>query len=133
MSIYNIYKNIFSFVVKWFPECQCRHVDKFSGYNCRITLSLLNKTWITGIRLKLFILHYITSLYYIILHLTFILLLIYNSFKGSNDKVKLERSRQLDNYWRKTCERCWSLTWQHHPRFVFLWYAFSLGLCSCQG
>ena len=46
-------------------------------------------------------------LYYIILHLTFNLLLIYNLFKGSNGKVKLERSRlwQLDNSWRKACER----------------------------
>ena len=38
-----------------------------------------------------------------ILHLTFILLLIYNLFKGSNGMVKLERSRlcQLDNSRRK--------------------------------
>ena len=42
-----------------------------------------------------------------ILHLTFILLLIYNLFKGSNCQVKLERSRlwQLDNSRRKACER----------------------------
>ena len=41
------------------------------------------------------------------LHLTFILLLIYNVFKVSNPKVKLERSGlwQLDNSWRKACER----------------------------
>ena len=32
-------------------------------------------------------------LYDIILHLTFILLFIYNSFKSSNGKGKLERSR----------------------------------------
>ena len=37
------------------------------------------------------------------LHLTFILLLIYNLFKSRNGKVKLQRSRlwQLDNSWRK--------------------------------
>ena len=42
-----------------------------------------------------------------ILHLTFILLLIYNLFKGSNGKVKLKRPRlwQLDNSKRKACER----------------------------
>ena len=41
------------------------------------------------------------------LHLTFILLLTYNLFKGSNGKVKLERSRrwQLGNSRRKACER----------------------------
>ena len=41
------------------------------------------------------------------LHLTFILLLIYNVFKVSNLKVKLERSGlwQLDNSWRKAGER----------------------------
>ena len=47
-------------------------------------------------------------LYYItLLHLTFILLLIYNLFKGSNGKVKLERSRlwQLDKSRRKACQR----------------------------
>ena len=35
------------------------------------------------------------------------LLLIYNLLKGSNGKVKLERSRQwqLDNSRRKACER----------------------------
>ena len=59
--------------------------------------------------LNLFILHYTVLLcyYYIVLHLTFILLLIYNLFKGIDGKVKLERSRlwQLDNSWRKTCER----------------------------
>ena len=51
------------------------------------------------------------------LHLTFILLLIYNVFKVSNPKVKLERSGlwQLDNSWRKACEKAWS--WQRHPRF----------------
>ena len=40
------------------------------------------------------------------LHLTFILLLICNLFKGSNGKIKLERSRlwQLDNSRRKACE-----------------------------
>ena len=52
-------------------------------------------------------LFYYTIFYYIILHLTFILLLIYNLFKGNNGKVKLERSRlwQLDNSRRKACER----------------------------
>ena len=56
------------------------------------------------------ILYYIMP-YYIILHyilqLTSILLLIYNLFKDSNGKVKLERPRlwQLDNSWRKCCER----------------------------
>ena len=37
----------------------------------------------------------------------FILLLVYNLFKGSNGKVKLERSRlwQLDNSWGKPCEK----------------------------
>ena len=46
-------------------------------------------------------------LYYILLHLTFLLLLIYNLFKSSNGKVKLERSRlwQLDNSRKKSCER----------------------------
>ena len=46
-------------------------------------------------------------LYYITLHIIFILLLIYNLFKGSNGKVKLERSRlwQIDYSWRKPCER----------------------------
>ena len=41
------------------------------------------------------------------LHLTFILLLIYNVFKVSNLKVKLERSGlwQLDDSWRKAGER----------------------------
>ena len=41
------------------------------------------------------------------LRLTFILLLIYNLFKGSNGKVKLEGCRlwKLDNSWRKACER----------------------------
>ena len=50
--------------------------------------------------INLFILHYIILLYFIILnYITFILLL-----KG---KVKLERSRlwQLDNSWKKACER----------------------------
>ena len=37
--------------------------------------------------------HYFIALYYIILHLTFILLLIYNFFKDNNGKVKLDRSR----------------------------------------
>ena len=39
--------------------------------------------------------------------MTFILLLIYNLFKGSNGKVKLERSRlwQLNNSRRKVRER----------------------------
>ena len=62
--------------------------------------------------LNLFILHYIIILYYIILYyvvlnLTFILLLIQNLFKGSHGKFKLETSRlwQLDNSWRKDCER----------------------------
>ena len=46
-------------------------------------------------------------LYYIIFHLTFILLFIYNLFKGNNGNVKLERSRlwQLDNSRKKACER----------------------------
>ena len=43
--------------------------------------------------LNLFISHYIILLYYIILHFTYILLLIFNLFKGSNGNVKLERSR----------------------------------------
>ena len=53
----------------------------------------------------LYILH--TILYCDILHLTLILLFIYNLFKGGKGKVKLERSRlwQLDNSWRKTCDR----------------------------
>ena len=53
----------------------------------------------------LYILH--TILHCDILHLTLILLLIYNLFKGGKGKVKLERSRlwQLDNSWRKACER----------------------------
>ena len=58
--------------------------------------------------INLFILHYIILLYFIILnYITFILLLIYNLFKGSKGKVKLERSRlwQLDNSWKKACER----------------------------
>ena len=48
-------------------------------------------------------------LYYIIFHLIFTLLLIYNLFKIGNGKVKLERSRlwQLDNSKRKSCERGW--------------------------
>ena len=37
---------------------------------------------------------YYIILYYIILHLTFIILLIYNLLKGSNGKIKLERFRQ---------------------------------------
>ena len=42
---------------------------------------------------------------YYILHLFYYLF--YNLFEGSNGKVKLERSRlwQLDNSWRKACER----------------------------
>ena len=53
--------------------------------------------------LNLFILRYIILLYYIMLyyifHLTFILLLIYNLFKGSNSNVKQKSSklRQRDN------------------------------------
>ena len=53
--------------------------------------------------LNLFILHYIILLYYIMLyyifHLTFILLLIYNLFKGSNSNVKQKSSKlwQRDN------------------------------------
>ena len=54
-------------------------------------------------------LHYIILYYIILYYITsyIILLLIYNLFKGSNGKVKLERSRlwQLDNSIRKTCER----------------------------
>ena len=51
----------------------------------------------------MYIILYNVILYYIILRLTFI----YNLFKGSNGKVKLKRSRlwQLDNSWRKACER----------------------------
>ena len=50
---------------------------------------------------------YYIILYYTILHLTFNLLLIYNLFKGSNGKVKLEMSRlwQLDNSRSKAGER----------------------------
>ena len=46
-------------------------------------------------------------IYYVILHLAFILLLIYNLFKDSSGKVQLERSRlwQLDNSWKKPCKR----------------------------
>ena len=59
--------------------------------------------------LNLFILHCIILLYYVILYyiLHFFLLLIYKLFKGSNGKVKLEKSRlwQLDNSWRRACER----------------------------
>ena len=96
----------------------CRNVDECSGYNCRITWSLLNKAWITII-LKLFMLHYVIVLYYIIfiiiyIYIIFIIfLIIYNLFKGSNGKVKLERSRlwQLDNSWRKACERGWWWRW----------------------
>ena len=39
-------KNIFWFV-EWSAECCCRHVDKCSGYSCRITYSLLKKVWTT--------------------------------------------------------------------------------------
>ena len=41
------------------------------------------------------------------LDLTFILLLIYNLFKGSNGKIKFDRSRlwQLDNSWKKAWAR----------------------------
>ena len=44
---------------------------------------------------------------YIILYLTFILVLTYSLFKGNNGKVKLERSGlcQLDNSRRNACER----------------------------
>ena len=45
----SIYKNIFSFVIEWFAECHSRHVDKCSGYTCRITESLLSKPQITTI------------------------------------------------------------------------------------
>ena len=52
-------------------------------------------------------LYYFIILHYIMLHLTFILLFIYDLFKGNNGKIKLERSRlwQLDNSRRKACER----------------------------
>ena len=85
---------IFSFVVEWFAEC-CRRM-------------LLTNVVVIIVKLLIHItLYYYTIAYYIILDLTFILLLIYNLFKGSNGKVKLERSRlwQLDNSIRKTCER----------------------------
>ena len=64
----------------------------------------MNRNYIKFIYITLY---FIIILYYIILHLPFILLLIYNLSKGSNGKVKLEMSRlwQLDNSWRKTCER----------------------------
>ena len=71
-------------------------------------------------------LYYYTILYYIILyyitHLTFFLPLIYKLFKGSNGRVKLERSRQwqLDNSWGKASERGLWWRWQHHLRFAFL-------------
>ena len=50
--------------------------------------------------------YYFIIFYYIILHLTYILLLIYKLFKGSHGKVNLERSRlwQLDSSRKKTCE-----------------------------
>ena len=59
--------------------------------------------------LNLLIFPYIILLYHIILHyiisdLTFILVLLYDLFKGNNGKVKLERSRQLDTFIRKACE-----------------------------
>ena len=43
------------------------------------------------------ILYHYTILYHIILHLTFILLLIYNLFKGSNGKVKNCRGLDCGN------------------------------------
>ena len=59
--------------------------------------------YIKFINITLYNLLYYIRLYYIILHLTFILPLIYNLFKGRNGTVKLERSRlwQLDNSRRK--------------------------------
>ena len=68
---------------------------------------LLTNVLVIIVKLLIHITLYYTIAYYIILDLTFILLLIYNLFKGSNVKVKLERSRlwQLDNSWRKTCEK----------------------------
>ena len=81
------------------------------------------------VKLNLLILHYIMSgyhiiLYYIILHLAFISLLIYNFSKGSNGKVELERSRlwQLDNSWRKPCKIGWWWWWLHQPKFFFIFF-----------
>ena len=50
--------------------------------------------------------YYFIIFYYIILHLTYILLLIYKLLKGSHGKVNLERSRlwQLDGSRKKTSE-----------------------------
>ena len=64
------------------------------------------------------------------LHLTFILLLIYNIFKGSNGKVKLERSRlwQLDNSRRKPFERL-MVEVATPSKVCFPLITFSLGLC----
>ena len=129
MCVY-VYIIFFSIVVEWFVESRCRHLDGCRGNNCRITYSLWNKAWITTIAfiLDLFILHYIIILYYIVLYyiilhiLRFFLPLIYKLFKGSNGRVKLERSRQwqLDNSWGKASERGLWWRWQHHPRFAFL-------------
>ena len=63
------------------------------------------------IALYYYIIYYIILYYivffYIILHILHFFPLIYKLFKGTNDKVKLERSRQwqLDNYWGKASER----------------------------
>ena len=80
-----IYINIFPFVVEWFAECCCRHVDECRSYSCRINQSLLKKS-MNHIILNLLNLH-ITLLYYIILHLALILLIIYIYVK--TEMVKL--------------------------------------------
>ena len=72
-------------------------VDECSGYSCRIAQSLLNNSQLYYIKFIYITLCYIIILDYTILHLTFILLLIYNLFKGSNGKIQLERSRLWQN------------------------------------
>ena len=42
--------------------------------------------------------------------------------------MKRSRLWQLDNSWRKVCERCWWWRWQHHRKCVFpLIYIFFWG------
>ena len=78
----------------------CMHVYR--------TKSLFNKheLQLYCIKFIYITLYYIIISYCVILHLTFILLLIYNLLKGKSGKGKFERSRpwQLDNSWRKACE-----------------------------
>ena len=54
-----MYVNIFSFVVEWFAECCCRHVDECSVYNYRITYSLLNEAWIATMLKFVYIIEFI--------------------------------------------------------------------------